>query len=98
MAERINELGKVGKQLVARGRRVRVELLERLRELALREQAAAIGVHRVKALYVAREEALVFAELVREQNLAKERAWVWGQEAADREIGNRAGCESCVEC
>ncbi len=44
-----------------------------LRELALREETASIGVDRVKGLHVAREEVLVFAELVREQNLANER-------------------------
>ncbi len=69
-----------------------------LRELALREKTASIGVDRVKGLHVAREKVLVFAELVREQNLAKGNTSAGWGEAVERERRNRAGYAVCVEC
>ena len=73
--ERINQLRAIGKQLKRRRRRARKQQLERVQELTLRQQATPIGVDLVERVHVARQETLVLAQLVREQNLKKLREY-----------------------
>ena len=46
-----------------------------MQELTLRQQATPIGVDLVERVHVARQETLVLAQLVREQNLKKLREY-----------------------